>query len=131
MMLSMPYLARTLSVYPRHRALDDHQHARVHRQRLLDGVLHSAGVEEVVLIIVVGGRGDDHQLRGTVGRGLVHGGGELQLPLPRLRLGKEALDLVVLDRLMNRFSFSALASVVVMAVTSWCWASRTASDRPT
>ena len=77
--------------------LDDDPGVRIHRSHGGDGGLDGARVEEVLLRIVVGGRGDDGIVGAGVGLGHVDGGVQVELALPRLGLRQEALDLVVLD----------------------------------
>ena len=79
-------------------AFDDHQNLRIDPQHVLNGILHRGGVEELTHVVVVGGRGDDHQFGLPVSGVLVGGGGKVQRALAGLRLFEEALDLVVLDR---------------------------------
>ena len=52
----------------------------------------------MILLVVVGGRGDDHELRAAVGRGLVGGHVQAKLALPFSRLPEKGLDLLVPDR---------------------------------
>ena len=66
-------------------------------QRPFDGVLHGAGIKEVVHVVVICRRGDDDELGGAVGRRLVRGGAEVQRPLSLPGLPEKALDLIVLD----------------------------------
>ena len=77
--------------------LDDDPGVRVHRANGGDGGLDGAGVEEVPVRIVVGGRGDDGEVRARICLGHVDGGVQAELALPRLGLCQEPLDLVVLD----------------------------------
>ena len=77
--------------------LDDDPGVRVHRAHGGDCGLDGAGVKEVPVRIVVGGRGDDGVVGARIGLGHVHGGVQIELALPRLGLRQEALDLVVLD----------------------------------
>ena len=77
--------------------LDDDPGIRVHRAHGGDGGLDGAGVEEVPIGVVVGGRCDDGVVNARVGLGHVDGGVQVELALPRLGLRQEALDLVVLD----------------------------------
>ena len=91
------FLPDAVGVTHRHGALDDHQHLRVHAQHMLDRILHGAGVEEMMLIVVVGRRGDDDQFGRRIGGVLVHGRGQVELALAFADLPEEALDLIVLD----------------------------------
>ena len=77
--------------------LDDDPGIRVHRANGCDGGLDGAGIEEVLLRIVVGGRGDDGVVGALIGLGHVDGGVQVELALPRLGLRQKPLDLVVLD----------------------------------
>ena len=77
--------------------LDDDPGVRVHRAHGGDGGLDRRSVEEVLVRVVVGGRGDDGVVGARVGIGHVYGGVQVELTLPRLCLRQEALDLVVLD----------------------------------
>ncbi len=86
-----------LGVADRDRGLDDHEDLRIDLEGPLDGILDSAGVKEVVDIVIVGRRGDDDQVRGPVGRRLVGRRVEVQGPFSGPRLLKKALDLIVLD----------------------------------
>ena len=72
-------LGELLGVAHGHRGLDDHDGPRVHLEHQLDHLLHEARVEEVLVGVVVGGRGDDDELRLPVGLRAVEGGGEVQL----------------------------------------------------
>ena len=85
---------------------DDHHDLRIDLQDMLDGVLDGRGVEEVVLVVIVGRSGDHHEFGGTVGRVLVHGGAEVELALALLRFAEEPLDLVVLNRADEVVEFS-------------------------
>ena len=73
-------------------ALDDHHGFRVDAQDQLDDLLHVGGVEEVLLGVVVGRGGDDHEVGVAVGGRTVERGGEPQRPG-----GEVLLDLLVLD----------------------------------
>ena len=90
-------LAQARGVADGDRRLDDDPGVRVHRAHGGDGGLDGAGVEEVPVRVVVGGRCDD----GVVGTRIrlchVYGCVQVELALPRLGLRQEALDLVVLD----------------------------------
>ena len=77
---------------------NDHQHVRVDAEDVLDGVLDGGGVEEMVLVVIIGRSGNDDELRGAVCRLLVHRGAKVQFAFAFLRFAEEALDLVVLDR---------------------------------
>lgn len=77
--------------------LDDDPGVRVHRAHRGDGGLDGAGVEEVPVRVVVGGRGDDGVVGTRVGLGHVHGGVQVELTLPSLCFRQESLNLVVLD----------------------------------
>ena len=73
-------------------ALDDHDGVGVDLQHGVDDGLHGAGVEEVLLGVVVGGRGDDDELGVAVAGVLVEGGLEVE------GLGGQVFfDVVVLD----------------------------------
>ena len=89
--------AELLGVAHGHGGLDHHDGLGVHLEHQPHHLLHVAGVEEVALRVVVGGRGDDDQLAGGVGRGAVRGGGEIQGALAGLGPRQEALDLLVAD----------------------------------
>ena len=80
------------------RGFDDHEGLGIDLQRPFNGVLHRGGVEKVVHIVIIRGRGDDHQLGGAIGRRLVSGRMELQRPLPFPGLFEKPLDLLVPDR---------------------------------
>lgn len=77
--------------------LDDDPGVRVHRAHGGDGGLDGARVEEVLIGVVVGGRGDDGVVGARVGLGHVDRGVQVELTLPRLCFRQESLDLVVLD----------------------------------
>ena len=77
--------------------LDDDPGIRVHRAHGSDGGLDGGSVEEVLIGVVVGGRGDDGVVGARIGLGYVDGGVKVEFALPRLGLRQEALDLVVLD----------------------------------
>lgn len=85
-------LGDVLRVAHRHRGLDDHDGLGVHLEHQLDHLLHEARVEEVLVGIVVGGRGDDDELRLLVGLRAVEGGSEVQLVVREV-----VLDLGVRD----------------------------------
>ena len=102
------FLAHTVRVADRDGALDDHQDHRVDLQHMLDCILNGARIEEVVLVVIVGRRGDDDQLGRLVGSVLVHGRGQVELALPLERLAEEALDLIVLNRANELIEFVRL-----------------------
>ena len=79
------------------RRFDDDPGVRVHRAHGGDGGLDGGSVEEVLIGIVVGGRGDDGVVGARIGLGHVHGSVQVELALPRLCFRQESLDLVVLD----------------------------------
>ena len=91
-------LAQGRGVAHRDGRLDDDPGGGVDLADGVDGRLHAGGVEEVLVAVVVGGRGDDRVVGAGVGLGGVGGRAEVETSLPRLRLGEEALDLGVLDR---------------------------------
>ena len=90
-------LAQARGVANRDGRLDDDPGVRVHRAHGGDGGLDGGSVEEVLIGVVVGGRGDDGVLGARIGLFHVDGGMQVKLALPRLGLRQEALDLVVLD----------------------------------
>ena len=92
------FLAHGVGISHGNGRFDDHQHLRIHFQHVFDGVFHGRGVEEVVLVVVVGRRGNHDQFRRAVGGILVDGGMEIQFPFALLGFPEEALDLIVLDR---------------------------------
>ena len=86
-------LADGLRVANRNRGLDDHNRVRVDLHDQIDDGLHGGGVEEVLLAVVVGRGGDDHEVSVRVGLLAVERGGEVQF-----LLGEVLLDVVVLNR---------------------------------
>ena len=90
-------LAKARGVADWDRRLDDDPGVRVHRAHGGDGGLDGAGVEEVPVRVVVGGRRDDGVVGARVGLGHVDGGVQVELALSRFCLRQEALDFVVLD----------------------------------
>ena len=71
-------LADRAGVADRDGALDHHHGVGVDLQHQLDDLLHVGGVEEVLLGIVVGGRGDDDEVGVAVGGAPVEGRDEVQ-----------------------------------------------------
>lgn len=61
-------------------------------------IFNRARIKEMVHIIVVGRYGDNHKISGTISGCLVRGSVKVEFPLTCARLGKEPLDLIVLDR---------------------------------
>ena len=57
---------------------DDHDRVRVDAHDQLDNAFHSGGVEIVFAAVIVGGHGDDHEIRLPVGRCAVQRGGQLK-----------------------------------------------------
>ena len=72
--------------------LDNHHGLRIHTQHEVDDVFDVVGVEEVALWVVVGGRGDDHEVGIAIGRGTIKGGGETER-----FLGEKFFDVFVLN----------------------------------
>ena len=56
---------------------DDHHGARIDPQHGFDDILYAGGVEEVALVVIVGGRGDHHHLGIAVSGFLVQRGGKV------------------------------------------------------
>lgn len=77
--------------------LDDDPGVRVHRAHCGDGGLDGRSIEEVLIGVIVGGRGDDGVVGARIGLFHVDGGMQVELTFPRLSLRQETLDLVVLD----------------------------------
>ena len=98
-----------VGVANRHRAFDHHQHlGEGDPQHVLGGILHRGSVEELAHVVVVGGRGNDHQFGLPVSGVLVGGGGKVQRALASFCFREEALELVVLDgrdKVVQLFSF--------------------------
>ena len=94
--VNVVFLAHILRIAHRHGGFDDHENLRINRQRLLDGIFYSGGIEVVGFLVVIRRRGDDDKLRRSIGGGLIRGGAKVQNTLSRLRLRKEPLDLIVL-----------------------------------
>ena len=86
-------LADGLGVAHRNGGLDDHDCVRIDLHHQIDDGFHCGGVEEVLLAVVVGRGGDDHEVGVRVGLLAVERGGEVQF-----LLGEVLLDVVVLDR---------------------------------
>ena len=86
-----------VGIADRNGGLDDHQNVGVDSQSLLDRVLHCRCVKKVMHIIVIGRRCDDDELRGTVCGSLIRSCVEIEGALAVSRLGKESLDLIILD----------------------------------
>ena len=61
-----------------HGGADHHGGTGVHGHDLTDDALHRRGVEIILVGVVVGGGGDQHQVRITVGAVAVGGGGQVQ-----------------------------------------------------
>ena len=72
--------------------LDDHDGIGIDLQHQLDHGFHRGAVEEVLLAVVVGGCGDDDEVRIPVGALTVQRGGQIQLLLSQI-----LLDVLVLN----------------------------------
>ena len=72
--------------------LDDHNGLGIALDNQPDHILHRGGVEKVLLAVVVGRRGNDHEVRVGVGLPGIQRGGQIQF-LP----GQVLLDVLVLD----------------------------------
>lgn len=96
-MVISQFLAQASGVANGNRRLDDDPGDRVHGAHGGNGGLDRRGVEEVPLAVVVRGRRDHSVVSAGIGLRRVEGSTQIELPLPRLLLGEEALDLVVLD----------------------------------
>ena len=94
--------ANVLGVADRDRRLDDDRRLdRSLRRRFLDQRDHGLdrrAVEEVLLRIIVGRRGDDDVIRIAVRSFAVGRGGQAQFPLAFSGFGKELFDIFVLNR---------------------------------
>ena len=86
-----------VGIADRNGGLDDHQNVGVDSQGLLDRVLHCRCVKKVMHIIVIGRRCDDDKLRGTICGSLIRSRVEIEGALAISCLGKEPLDLIILD----------------------------------
>lgn len=82
-----------LGVADRDGGLDDHDRVRVDLHHQLDDGFHCGGVEEVFRAVVVGRRGDNHEIGIRVGLLAIERGSEVQLLLREV-----LLDVVILNR---------------------------------
>ena len=90
-------LAERSRVAHRDGRLDHDPSCGVHLAHGGDSRLDGGSIEEVLVAVVVRRRGDDCVVRARIGLGSVKRHLKAQLALPRLSLGQEPLDLVVLD----------------------------------
>ena len=92
------FLAYGVGVADRDGGLDDHHDIGVDLQHVLDRVLDCGGVEEVVDVVVVGGRRNDNEVGARVGCVLISRSDQVELAGAFVHLAEETLDLFVLDR---------------------------------
>ena len=92
------FFADGLGVSDRNGGLDHHEDIGIYLQGPFNGVFDSAGIEEMIDVIIIGGCGDDHEISGAVSGCLVRGRVKMEGAGPFPGFAEETLDLIILYR---------------------------------